>query len=61
MTCGCDRCAFDANVRRDYFGWTLDMSRNGICPRCGGKGSTWTGKERITCTRCNGTGSGLTK
>ena len=28
------------------------MSRNGICSRCGGKG-TWTGAERIVCPAPN--------
>jgi hypothetical protein len=25
------------------------MSRNGVCPRCGGTGTIWTGAERIRC------------
>ena len=33
------------------------MSRNGICPRCGGKGPIWTGSARITCPACNGSGT----
>ena len=35
------------------------MSRNGICTRCGGKGTIWTGKAVVPCTVCGGTGSGL--
>lgn len=29
------------------------MSRNGICQTCGGKGTIWTGAERIRCPAPN--------
>lgn len=32
------------------------MGNAGICPRCGGKGTIWTGAARITCPRCGGSG-----
>ena len=32
-----------------------------VCERCGGKGTVWTGRERIVCPRCNGSGSGLSR
>lgn len=35
------------------------MGNAGICHDCGGKGTVWTGGERITCRRCKGTGKRL--
>jgi DNA-directed RNA polymerase subunit RPC12/RpoP len=33
------------------------MGNAGICPRCGGKQTIWTGEKRIPCPDCRGRGT----
>lgn len=33
------------------------MGNAGICPKCGGEGTIWTGEKRIICRECHGKGT----